>query len=512
MTIQDMGTLITAAPELPRNDPQRLLGLIMSARDAGKRDSHTLDTEDGGRIAVNFAPMDNDGWLVTLEDITRQRRAEARIDHMARHDALTGLPNRVLFHERLNEAMARCKRGAGCAVLYLDLDHFKAVNDTLGHPAGDALLRDVTQRLKRVVRETDTIARLGGDEFAIVQFISQPNDSSLLAKRVIDAVGAPYEINGNRVIIGTSVGIAVAPDDGEDADAIIKSADMALYRSKADGRGRYQFFEAAMEAHMKARRSLDLDLRKALAEGQFRVFYQPLMDIATRAICGFEALVRWQHPERGMVSPAEFIPLAEETGLIVPLGLWVLRQACADAATWPGDLKVAANLSPVQFGSPTLVEDVAAAMEDAGLNARRVELEITETAIFTDTDSVLATLHQLRDLGLRIALDDFGTGYSSLSYLQRFPFSKVKIDRSFVGKIGQGGENDTIVAAVVDLCTRLGMVSTGEGVETVAQLECLAALGCVEAQGYLFSKPRPAGDVAEMLAKLTPRELAETPL
>ncbi len=299
------------------------------------------------------------------------------------------------------------------------------------------------------------------------------------------------------------------PDDGENVDDIIKNADMALYRSKADGRGRYQFFEADMNARMQARRTLDLDLRKALAEGEFRLFYQPMIAIATGSVCGFEALVRWQHPQRGIISPADFIPLAEETGLIVPLGQWVLRQACVDAATWPDNLKVAVNLSPVQFGSQTLVEDVTAALAEAGLPARRLELEITETAMLADTDAVLLILHRLRDLGLDIALDDFGTGYSSLSYLQRFPFHKVKIDRSFVAKLGQGGDTDTIVAAVVDLCARLGMVTTAEGVETPAQLNHLRSLNCVEAQGYLFSRPAPVGEVADMLLRLAPQILAQ---
>ena len=510
ITLKDMGTLLAGGSDTQAEDPQKIHALILRLRSAGTRQSQSQDMDDGRRIAVNYAPMDNDGWLVTLEDITEQRRSEARIEHMAHHDALTGLANRVLFHNRLQGAMARCQRGERSAVLYLDLDHFKAVNDTLGHPVGDALLQEVTKRLKQQVREIDTIARLGGDEFAIVQSISQPADSAALAKRLIEAIGASYEINGNRIIIGTSIGIAIIPDDGEDVDETIKNADLALYRSKADGRGRYHFFETDMNARMQARRTLDLDLRKALAEGEFRVFYQPLINIARRSVCGFEALVRWQHPERGLVPPVQFIPLAEEIGLIVPLGQWVLRQACADAATWPANLKVAVNLSPVQFGSHTIVEDVAAALADSGLDARRLELEITETAMLEDTDAVLVILHQLRDLGLGIALDDFGTGYSSLSYLQRFPFNKVKIDRSFVAKLGQGSDTDTIVAAVVDLCARLGMVTTGEGVETAAQLDRLASLKCIEAQGYLFSRPGPAGDVPAMLMKLAERDLAET--
>jgi diguanylate cyclase (GGDEF)-like protein len=510
MTIQDMGALLAETSSEPPTAPRLLHSLVMRMRSEGQRKSEALDLEDGHRFAVNFAPMEDGGWLVTLEDITEQRLAAARIEHMAHHDALTGLANRLLFHQRLGEAVSRCRRGARCAVLYLDLDHFKAVNDTLGHPVGDALLRQVTQRLKRQLRDIDTVARLGGDEFAILQSIVHPADCTALAARVIEAVGAPYEIDGNRVIIGTSIGIAIVPDNGEDVDEIIKNADMALYRSKADGRGRYHFFEAKMNARMQARRTLDLDLRKAVAEGEFTVYYQPLINISTRSVSGFEALVRWAHPARGMVSPEDFIPLAEETGLIVPLGEWVLRRACSDAASWPRGLKVAVNLSPVQFGSHTLVEDVAAALADSGLGARRLELEITETAMLADTDAVLATLHRLRHLGLGIALDDFGTGYSSLSYLQRFPFDKVKIDRSFVARLGQGGDSDAIVAAVIDLCGRLRMVTTGEGVETVAQLDRLAALHCVEAQGYLFSRPVPADEVADLLLKLTPRTLEAT--
>jgi diguanylate cyclase (GGDEF)-like protein len=509
MTIQDISSFAAVDSDPSVIDPQKLLGLILRLKEAGGPDSQVLDMANGRRIAANFAPMDHDGWLVTLEDMTEQRRSEAKIAHMARHDALTGLPNRVLFHDRLTEALTRCLRGERCAVLYLDLDHFKQVNDTLGHPVGDALLQAVTKRLNEQVRDTDTIARLGGDEFAIVQFISQPSECTALAIRVIEAVGAPYEFNGSRVIIGTSIGIAVVPDDGEDVDQIIKNADMALYRSKADGRGRYQFFEADMNDRMQARRTLDLDLRKALAEGEFRVFYQPVIAIATGLVCGFEALVRWEHPRRGIVSPADFIPLAEETGLIVPIGKWVLRQACVDATTWPDNLKVAVNLSPVQFGSRTLVEDVKAALAEAGLPARRLELEITETAMLEDTDGVLLVLHRLRNLGLDIALDDFGTGYSSLSYLQRFPFHKVKIDRSFIARLGQGGDTDTIVAAVVDLCARLGMVTTAEGVETPAQLRHLTALHCVEAQGYLFGRPAPAAEVEEMLRRLARQTVVE---
>jgi len=511
ITIDELLAILGGASSLSVADTAAIHDTIVRLRSRGGRATQIQELADGRRLSVNLAPIEDEGWLVTLEDTTAQRLVEARIAHMAHHDALTGLANRLLFHEHLGDAVARARRGYSYAVMYLDLDHFKAVNDTLGHPAGDALLREVTQRLNGQVREIDMVARLGGDEFAILYPINQPSDSTAIAKRIIDAISTPYEINGHRVIIGTSIGIAIVPDDGDDVDDIMKNADMALYRSKADGRGRYRFFEAEMDAQMQARRSLDLDLRIALAENQFSVFYQPLIRIADRSVCGFEALVRWWHPQRGMVSPADFIPMAEETGLIVPLGRWVLRQACADAASWPGDPKVAVNLSPVQFGSHSLVADVAAALADAGLQASRLELEITETAMLADTDAVLLILHQLRDLGLSIALDDFGTGYSSLSYLQRFPFGKVKIDRSFVAKLGRGGDSDTIVAAVVDLCGRLGMVTTAEGIETAEQLDRLESLHCVEGQGYLFSQPRPSAEVAAMLARAAKRPVAAAP-
>ena len=454
--------------------------------------------------------MEAGGWLVTFEDISERRQAEARINHMAHHDALTGLPNRVLFHEKLAEAVARSRRGEPGAVLYLDLDHFKAVNDTLGHPAGDALLREVTRRLNEQVREIDTVARLGGDEFAIVlSSADQPTDATALAVRLIDGLSAPYDLDGQQVIIGTSIGIAVIPGDGEDPDELLKNADLALYRAKADGRGRYRFFAPEMDARMQLRRTLELDLRKALIESQFAVYYQPLMNVKTRTLTGFEALVRWIHPQRGMVPPNDFIPVAEEIGLIVPLGQWVLQQACADAVTWPGSPKIAVNLSAVQFGSRTLVEDVAAALAASGLDPARLELEITETVMLEDTDAVLVILHRLRDLGVRIAMDDFGTGYSSLSYLRRFPFSKVKIDKSFVDGLGKGGDCDVIIGAIADLCERLGMTTTAEGVETDDQFARLHAGNCTQAQGYLFSKPRPASEVVALCKRLGQQQPAD---
>jgi diguanylate cyclase (GGDEF)-like protein len=512
MTFDDVGAVLGTNSNLAPADIKAMYASVHGLRLAGNRDAHLRELADGRTLAVSFVPVENDGWLVTLEDTTERRQVEAKITHMAHHDALTELPNRVLFHDRLRDAFARSRRDEPCAVLCLDLDHFKDVNDTLGHPVGDALLQAVTQRLRAEVRETDTVARLGGDEFAIVQSsIDQPLDATSLAARLIEAFRAPFEVAGHQVTIGTSVGIAVIPDDSEDADQIMRNADMALYRAKADGRGRYRFFEPGMDAIMQARRTLEIDLRKALVAGELQLFYQPLMNIKTGSIVGFEALARWFHPERGLLQPTDFIPFAEEIGLIVPLGNWALRQACMDAATWPGDIKVAVNVSVVQFGSGTLVEEVAAALHESGLQPARLELEIVESVMLNDTDATLVILYQLRDLGVGIAMDDFGTGYSSLSYLRRFPFSKVKIDRSFIADLGRDGGSDAIVTAVTELCETLGMLTLAEGVETEEQLHLLRAGLCGEAQGYLFSTPKPAAEVAELCRRLSGAAQEESP-
>jgi diguanylate cyclase (GGDEF)-like protein len=516
MTFDDVHALLATRSNLTKADTESMQTSVRTLRAAGKREAHLRELADGRTLAVNFAPIENHGWLTTLEDTTERRQVEAKITHMAHHDALTELPNRVLFHDKLCEAMARSRRDEPCAVLCLDLDHFKDVNDTLGHPIGDALLQAVTQRLRHEVRETDTVARLGGDEFAIVQTsIDQPLDATSLATRLIEVFRMPFEIAGHQVTIGTSVGIAVIPNDGDDPDEIMKNADLALYRAKADGRGRYRFFEPAMDAIMQARRTLEIDLRKALTAGELLLHYQPLMNIKTGTIIGFEALARWFHPERGLLQPSEFIPFAEEIGLITPLGYWALRQACMDAASWPGDIKVAVNVSVVQFASGTLVEDVAAALHDSGLDPARLELEIVESVMLNDTDATLVILYQLRDLGVGIAMDDFGTGYSSLSYLRRFPFSKVKIDRSFIADLGRDGGSDAIVTAVTELCETLGMLTLAEGVETEDQLRLLRAGLCGEAQGYLFSTPKPAAEVAELCRRLSsakPKAPADQPL
>ena len=500
------GTPLTALLEeriragtYPGDDPQRFFSDILERADRREPYIDLLELRDGRILSVTYQPMASGGWVSIHEDVTARRKVEARVAYMARHDNLTDLPNRVLFRERLEAALATTAGGASVAVLYLDLDHFKAVNDTLGHPVGDALLKTVAARLKGAIRQDDTVARLGGDEFAIVQIgEDQPIGSTTLAQRLIEALGRPYELDGHHVGSGASVGISVAPDDGIDPDRLLKNADMALYRAKHDGRGAYRFFEQDMDTRMQARRRLELDLQRAMAMNEFEVYYQPLVDLGTNEISGFEALVRWNHPERGLVSPAEFIPLAEEIGLIVPLGEWVLRQACLEAASWPLPVKVAVNLSAVQFKGQKLLSTVVSALAESKLVASRLELEITESVLLRKTEATLATLHQLRALGVRISMDDFGTGYSSLSYLRSFPFDKIKIDRSFI----QDSEHDSsiaIIRAVTGLSSSLGMSTTAEGVETKEQLERMRKEGCTEIQGFLISPPRPASQVAELL-------------
>jgi diguanylate cyclase (GGDEF)-like protein len=460
---------------------------------------------DGRVIAVSHLPLANGCSIGTHEDITERRKAEAQIEFMAHHDVLTRLPNRIRFREQMEAALAGVARGQTVAVLCLDLDHFKAVNDTLGHPVGDALLQAVADRIRACVRPTDSIARLGGDEFAIVQTVAeQPTGSTALAARLIEKLSQPFDVEGHQVVIGASIGIAVAPNDGEGPDCLLKNADMALYRAKGDGRGIHRYFEPEMDARMQARRTLELDLRKAYALGEFELFYQPLVRLDTNQVSGLEALLRWRHPQRGLVRPGEFIPLVEEIGLIGALGAWVLKQACHDAATWPGDLKVAVNLSPIQFKSGTLVLDVIAALGASGLSPGRLELEITEAVLLQDTEATIATLTNLRDLGVSISMDDFGTGYSSLGYLRKFPFDKIKIDGSFIHDLSERPESVAIVRAVAGLGSSLGISTTAEGVETEAQLERLREEGCTEVQGYLFSQPIPAHEVRLLLQRLKP--------
>jgi diguanylate cyclase (GGDEF)-like protein len=428
---------------------------------------------------------------------------------MARHDALTDLPNRVLLRERLEHELKRVKRGECLAVLCLDLDQFKSVNDTLGHPIGDELLKAVADRLRKCTRDPDTIARLGGDEFAIIMTaMRQPSDAAALAQRMRESITRPFELEGHQIVVDLSIGIAVAPLDAIDPDQLLKSADLALYGAKADGRGIYRFFEPEMDARMKQRRELEMELRKALTSGQFELHYQPLVSLDNNEITGFEALLRWNHPVRGTISPAEFIPVAEETGIIIPLGEWVLRNACGETAAWPEHLKIAVNLSPAQLRCRNLVQVIVGALAASGLAPTRLQLEITESVLMQNTFATLATLHQLRELGVQIAMDDFGTGYSSLSYLRSFPFDKIKIDRSFINDLSNGSEPLAIVRAIATLAKSLSMVSTAEGVETKQQLEKLQSVGCTEMQGHFFSRARPAAEITRLFLRDTERKTA----
>ena len=490
-------------------DPDEFFTRLVSEAKAGNALTKTV-VQRGRSIRIVDQPMRGGGWVATFEDVTEWQQAQEQISHMARHDALTNLPNRTLFREQLDQALRLVKHSDQLAVLCLDLDHFKEINDSLGHPVGDALLKEVARRLGECVAENDTVARLGGDEFAIVQFCKDcdPTVASLLASHIVETIGAPYEIAGHQLVIGVSIGISLAPEDGKNPDDLLKKADLALYRAKADGRSTYRFFETGMDARAQARRILELDLRMALQRNEFEVHYQPIRDLAGDRIVAFEALARWKHSQRGLISPLNFIPLAEETGLIVPLGEVVLRKACTDAAGWSQDVCVAVNLSPVQFKNPNLVSSVKAALEESGLPARRLELEITESVLLQNSAATLAVLHELRAFGVRISLDDFGTGYSSLSYLRSFPFDKIKIDRSFVSDLATREDSMAIVRAVTGLGKSLGIVTTAEGVETDAQFDLLRREGCTQAQGFLFSRPRPAADVETMLGNERSRDVA----
>jgi diguanylate cyclase (GGDEF)-like protein len=483
-------------------DPEAYREAILSEMKKETQANWIIDTGDGREIRIVHRRMQSGPWVVTHEDITEQRAAEAQISHMAHHDALTDLPNRVLFRQRMEAQFSRLGRVQKFAVLCLDLDRFKSVNDALGHPFGDKLLRHVAERIRGCVREGDTVARLGGDEFAVLQGnISEPSEASLLAARLNAAISAPFDLDGHQVVIGVSVGIAFAPSDADDPDQLLKSADMALYRAKSDGRGTYRYFEREMDALMQARRELELDLRRAIAESEFELYYQPLINLKSGKICGFEALLRWNHPTRGLIPPTDFIPLAEETEMIVPIGEWVLRQACLEATKWPAELRVAVNLSTVQFKKRDLADIVSGALADAGLAPKRLEVEITESVLLLNNEATLTTLHQLREIGVRISMDDFGTGYSSLSYLRSFPFDKIKIDRSFVHDLPTSQDSMAIIRAVTGLGASLGMATTAEGVETEEELAHLKREGCTEAQGYLFSRPKPASELPALLEK-----------
>jgi diguanylate cyclase (GGDEF)-like protein/PAS domain S-box-containing protein len=444
---------------------------------------------------------DRPAMLLALIDTTERRRAEARLAFMAQHDALTGLPNRTMLRQRIDETLNHSRRsGSKVAVVCLDLDDFKTINETLGHATGDQVLRGVAKRLRSSLRQEDLVGRLGADEFIVVQSgILRPEEASDLARRLILAVTEPYLIEGHAVAINVRAGIAIAPGDGDDAEKLMKNADMALSRVKGEAGMTFSFFEAAMDARAQARRRLESDLRAAIDAELLLPHYQPLIDLKTGQITGFEALVRWQSPERGFVSPGEFIPIAEETALINPIGGLVLRRACAEAARWPDPVRIAVNLSPLQFRTGNLLAMVMDALNQSGLPAKRLELEITETLLMDKGDQVLATLHALRALGVHISMDDFGTGYSSLSYLRSFPFDKIKIDQSFVRGLAANNDAQAIVRAIVNLGKGLGVIITAEGIETEAELSFLRAEGCHQGQGFLFSKARPNDEVMRLL-------------
>jgi len=467
----------------------------------GKPFSDVQTLSNGQVISLKVGPTAEGGWVDVLEDITEQRRQESQIEHMAHHDALTGLPNRIQLREKLKRAIEGTRiADATTIVHFLDLDRFKEINDTLGHPAGDALLKQVADRLSKCVRNTDFVARFGGDEFVVLQISKSPLDEvPALAARLIEVISAPYRLDEHQAIVGASIGIAVAPKTGANVESLLMQADLALYRSKENGRGTYTFFEEEMNTRAHARRELEHDLRLALANGELEVNYQPVVNLESNEISGLEALLRWHHPTRGMISPVEFIPLAEETGLIGPIGEWVLRQACTEATRWPDHVKMAVNLSPVQFKNKNLAEMVCDAVTDAGINPQRLELEITESVLLQDSESTIHALRQIQALGVRIAMDDFGTGYSSLSYLRKFPFDKIKIDRSFVSNLSSGEENSlAIVRAITDLGRALGLAITAEGVETPHQREMVRLEGCTEMQGYLFSAAKPAEEIRRL--------------
>ncbi len=476
---------------------------------------HEYTRPDGRVLEVRTTALADGGFVRTLTDITRRRQAQEAVAKLASQDTLTGLGNRRLLKDELDTHTASWAgtdgpEGAddeGFALLCLDLDLFKTVNDTLGHWIGDALLKAVAERLCTTVRAGHLVVRLGGDEFAVLLPRTQSTDQAeSLARRLLEVLGKPYEIHGQEVRIGASIGIALAPHDGTDADLLLKAADMALYAAKAAGRGTYRFFHKSMADRLRAKRQLEADLRSAIDNDELELHYQPLLNIAGKSVSGFEALMRWNHPLRGMISPGEFIPIAEETGLIVPLGAWAIRKACEQATTWPEGLYVAVNVSPIQFQDGNLVATVAEVLAATGLAPSRLELEITETILMQESDPGVRILHQLRELGVRIAMDDFGTGYSSLSYLRSFPLDKIKIDRAFVKDLRAGAASDVIIRSVIDIAKTLHMTTTAEGVETRDQFELLGALGCSEAQGYYLSKPVPVGQVPALIAKWTSKD------
>jgi diguanylate cyclase (GGDEF)-like protein/PAS domain S-box-containing protein len=501
-----------AAADLIAADDDKTL----QSADGFFRDEHQWESQAQGRryvtskrIGIRDQAGETRYIINVVDDVTDRRRADEKIAHLAHYDALTDLPNRVLFREQIERELQRTSRGEQFALLYIDIDEFKGINDSLGHHVGDDLLKAVASRIKSCIRDTDLIARLGGDEFAVIQTaVGDIADVVEFVTRIHEAIRQPYQCLGHQLTTDASIGIALAPQDGTELDQLIKNADLAMYGAKADGRRTHRFFEPAMDASAKAKLAMEQDLRQALADGGFEIHYQPLVDLAHNEVTGCEALLRWRHPERGMISPAEFIPVAEDTGLINELGEWVLRTACAEAASWPDHIRLAVNVSPVQLKCQTMALKIAGALAASGLAASRLELEITEAVLIRDDETALAILHQLRAIGVRIALDDFGTGYSSLSYLKRFPFDKIKIDRCFISDIAEIDGSSAIVQAVVNIAAARHMTTTAEGVETPEQREILRSLGCTEMQGYLFSAAKPGLEVRKLFGPRRERAAA----
>ncbi|MCB2074616.1 MAG: EAL domain-containing protein [Novosphingobium sp.] len=500
ITLEELFRLRSGSATLePKAD--HLCRRLREAVAAGEVITVNFTTDDGRNIHCINTPLQSGGWLVTHEDVTQQHQAEKQIAHMASHDALTDLPNRNSFKDQLDHALRFNAEGKLVAVMFIDLDNFKAINDTLGHQIGDELLKAVAERLRSCMCETDTVARFGGDEFVVISWaLDKPSDAALLASRIRDSILEPYDLRDHHVVVDASIGIALSPNDGTDAGQLLKNADLALYSAKGSGRGTYHFFENDMDVRMMARRDLELDLRAALVNGEFELHYQPLIDLEKDTISCCEALLRWKHPRRGMVLPGTFVGLAEEIGLIDRIGEWVIRTACAEASSWPGEVTVAVNVSPIQFRNNNLVQIVTHALASSGLAPERLEIEITEAVMLERTEETLSVLKQLHSLGVRITMDDFGTGYSSLSYLQKFPFDKIKIDQAFIANLPNEGESIAIVRAVTGIAGSFRMKTTAEGVETERQRAIVASLGCTEMQGNLFSAARPAAEIAEFLS------------
>jgi len=500
MSAQDVLRASLAAGNHPGCDLAALLHQEREAHRGGAWHTQFQELSNGRTVSIDRRATADGGFVATYEDVTERRHAEARIAFLAHHDTVTGLLNREALGQQIDLAVAQAGRDSGFAVFAIDLDDFRPINETLGYGVGDELLAAVGDRLTACVREIDCVARLGADEFIVVQRgADRPEEAAVLARRIIEVLSAPYSLSSHEISIGLTIGITLAPGDGASCEKLLKNAEVALDRGKTEARGSFRFFEPEMDARLQARRILERDLRDALAREAFEVYYQPIYSLAADRICGFEALLRWDHPGRGFISPAEFIPIAEELGLIVPLGEWVLRRACEEAAHWPDGLKVAVNVSAVQFTSASLVTAVREALRRTGLPGRRLELEITESVLVANPGATTAILHSLKALGVRVSMDDFGTGYSSLSYLRSFPFDKIKIDQSFVRDLCVKDGTDFIVRAVIGLGSSLGMTTTAEGVETEAQLAHLRAEGCDEVQGYLISRPVPVSQVAEVI-------------